>query len=229
MLVMLADDDSSIRAVVEHVVNEAGYDFVAATDGLEALTLYEREKPDVLVLDVMMPKLNGFEIASLLRQRGETVPILMLTAKSDIADKADGFQAGADDYLVKPFLPRELSLRIDALLRRATVLRVDRDSASSALAFDGLSIDVKRRRVEARGVAVSLTPKEFHLLHMLASSPGEVFSREQLIRDIWGPEYVGEVGSITVLIHRLREKIEEDPRNPRYIQTVWHVGYRFGD
>lgn len=228
MKILLADDDESVRTVVEHVVRDAGYDFCFATDGEKTLEVFEAEKPDLLILDVMMPKLNGFEVVSRLREKKITVPVIILTAKGDIVDKSIGFNSGADDYLVKPFIPQELQLRIEALLRRGKKGRSS-GSLASNLQFDGLEVDVKRRRVIVRGKLVEVTPKEFHLLHMMAANPGEVFTREQLIEDVWGEGFAGEITSLTVLIRRLREKIEEDPSNPKYIKTVWHVGYRFGD
>jgi two-component system response regulator VicR len=225
---MLADDDAGMQTLVGHIVREAGHEFLCATDGEEALTLYEREQPDLLILDVMMPKLNGFEVTLRLREKRATTPIILLTAKGDIVDKSIGFKAGADDYLVKPFIPQELQLRIEALLRRGQKGH-RRGYLPDVLTFDGLEINAKKRKVIAQGQQVELTPKEFHLLYMLACNPGEVFTRDQLIEDIWGPEYAGETTGITVLIHRVREKIEANPQEPRYIQTVWHVGYRFGE
>jgi two-component system response regulator VicR len=228
MKIMLADDDEGMQTLVGHIVRDAGYEFICAPDGEEAIMLFEAERPDLLILDVMMPRLNGFEVTAQLRKRKASTPIILLTAKGDIVDKSIGFQAGADDYLVKPFIPQELQLRIEALLRRGKKGR-SRGYLPNVLTFDGLEIDAKKRRVIARGKVVDLTPKEFHLLYMLACNPGEVFTRDQLIEDIWGPEYAGETTGITVLIHRIREKIEPDPHDPRYIQTVWHVGYRFGE
>lgn len=228
MKVMLADDEQGIQTLVEHIVRKDGYDFCRAFDGEEALEVFEREKPDLVVLDIMMPNRNGFEVCTELRSRNVDVPIIFLTAKGDIVDKSVGFNAGADDYLVKPFTPQELSLRIAALMRRYAPER-KKGYTANHIRYEGLEIDVKRRRVTVRGSAVELTPKEFHVLFMLASNPGIVFTRDQLIHDVWGPEYVGESSSITVFIRRIREKIEKDPSNPKYLQTVWHVGYRFGD
>ncbi|MEF9875922.1 MAG: response regulator transcription factor [Gordonibacter sp.] len=228
MKIMLADDDEGIRVLVSHIIKDAGYDFCVAVDGLEAIEQYKAERPDVLILDVMMPGLNGFDVCKRLRDEKVTVPIIVLTAKGDIVDKSVGFKAGADDYLVKPFVSEELLLRIEALLRRSGKVMTE-GYISDRLQFDGMEIDVKRRRVEVAGVVANLTPKEFHLLHLLASNPGIVFTKDQLIEDIWGAHYEGEMAGITVLVHRLREKIEADPSNPRYVHTVWHVGYRFGD
>lgn len=229
MKVMLADDEESMRTLVEHLVRDCGYEFCFAEDGIRALQVYDKEHPDLLILDIMMPGQNGFEVCSTLRDRGEAVPIIFLTAKGDIVDKSVGFKAGGDDYLVKPFSPKELSLRIDALLRRSVLAQTPKKSLiPNRLEFDGLSIDVESRQVTVEGRPVELTPKEFHVLYMLAGSPGKIFTRDQIIEDVWGPEYVGGSSSITVLIRRIRMKIEKDPSNPEYVQTIWHVGYRFG-
>lgn len=227
MKVMLADDEQGIHTLVEHIVRKDGYEFCCAFDGEQALDVFEKEHPDLVVLDIMMPNLNGFEVCARLREQSINVPIIFLTAKGDIVDKSVGFNAGADDYLVKPFTPQELSLRIAALMRRYTPER-KKGYTADYIKYEDIEIDVKRRRVTVRGNVVELTPKEFHVLFMLASNPGVVFTRDQLIHDVWGPEYVGETSSITVFIRRIREKIEKDPSNPKYLQTVWHVGYRFG-
>lgn len=226
MRVLLADDDESMRTLVGFVVRSMGHEVVEARDGEEAWGLIRSERPDLAILDVMMPGMNGYDLTAHLREAGNEVLVLLLTAKGDIVDKSSGFRAGADDYLVKPFIPEELQLRIEALLRRVR-------SASSvsiedvSLDFDGLSIDRRRRRVTLDGRAVDLTPKEFHLLHLFACNPGVVFTREQLTQQLWGEDYYGEASAVAVLIHRLREKLEVDPRNPHFIRTVWHVGYRF--
>jgi two-component system response regulator VicR len=228
MKILFADDDEGMRTLVEHIVLDAGHEFVCAEDGAEALALAESGRPDLLILDVMMPQLNGFEVCEKLREQKVSAPIILLTAKGDIVDKSIGFKAGADDYLVKPFIPQELQLRIEALLRRGTK-GLSTGYMADKLCYDDLEIDIKRRKVTVRGKNIDLTPKEFHILHMLASNPGVVFTREQLVEDIWGQQYSGEITGITVLVHRVREKIEVDPSNPHYIQTIWHVGYRFGD
>ncbi|MDR0515407.1 MAG: response regulator transcription factor [Coriobacteriaceae bacterium] len=228
MKILLADDDEGMQTLVEHIVLDAGHEFMGAKDGEEALALCESKKPDLLILDVMMPGMNGFKVCERLRAKKASLPIILLSAKGDIVDKSIGFEAGADDYLVKPFIPQELQLRIEALLRRGQKSRFG-NFIADRLCYDGLEVDIKRRKVEVRGREVELTPKEFHVLHMLASNPGVVFTRDQLIEEIWGSRYTGELTGITVLVSRIREKIEQDPTNPHYIQTVWHVGYRFGD
>jgi two-component system response regulator VicR len=223
---MLVDDEESMRILIERIVINDGYDFCFASDGLEALELYKREKPDLLILDVMMPKCNGYEVCQRLRTGGATEPIIFLSAKGDITDKGAGFGAGGDDYLVKPFSPKELSLRIDARLKQHTRAAFQH---KGTVDIHGIELDPKRHRVVVRGKLVDLTPKEFQILHLLVSQPGEVFTREQIIDEIWGNEFVGEITSIAVFVRKIREKIEEDPAHPRYLQTVWRIGYRFGD
>lgn len=229
MKVLLADDDESMRTLVGFVVRSMGHEVIVACDGEEAWALIASERPDLAILDVMMPKIDGYDLTARLRVAGNEVLVLLLTAKGDIVDKSSGFRAGADDYLVKPFIPEELQLRIEALLRRARSAppSTRSDEALEVLEVDGLMIDRRRRRVTLDGRLIELTPKEFHLLHLLAANRGVVFTREQLTTDIWGEGYYGEASAVAVLVHRLREKLEADPRNPHFIQTVWHVGYRF--
>jgi len=226
--IMLVDDEQSIRTVVEHIVTEEGYEFCYAADGAEALEVLEDEKPDLLILDVMMPKLNGFEVCTKIRESGNDLPIIFLSAKGDIVDKSVGFRAGADDYLVKPFSSMELSLRIEALLRRKREqkpLQVNRNYCK----LGDLEIYFNKFEVKKRGKKIDLTPKEFKILAYMAASPGEVFTREQLLSHAWGDDYVGELTTIAVFIRKIREKIEDDPSKPKYLQTVWSVGYKFGE
>lgn len=227
MKVLFADDDEGMRTLVERIVRENGYDCLCSKDGEEALAAIESERFDLVLLDVMMPKLDGFEVCGRMRNAGLTTPIIMVTAKSDIVDKSVGFKMGADDYLVKPFVAQELLLRMEALVRRSQ-MGSDARSESETLRVDGLELDVVNHRATVRGASVELTPKEFKLLVILAGSPGQVFSHRQLTEEVWGAGYAGEITSITVLVHRLRSKIEEDASNPQFVQTVWHAGYRFG-
>ena len=226
MKILLVDDEESIRTLVEHILVENGYSYAYASDGVEALEVFERENPDLVILDIMMPRMNGYDVCMTLRDRGSSVPIMFLTAKGDIVDKGIGFKLGADDYLVKPFAPQELLWRVEALLRRARP--IDAVPQDGIIEYRGFRMDTLRRRVTVDGKLVDLTPKEFQLLHVLAQAQGQVFTRDQLISDVWGEEYVGSSTSITVIVRRIREKIEEDPSEPQYLQTVWHVGYRFG-
>jgi two-component system response regulator VicR len=223
---MLADDEESIQKLVEKIVVGKGYDFCAATDGEEAIDVFYRENPDLLILDVMMPEIDGFQVCRMLRESGAVAPIVFLSARSDIIDKSIGFNAGGDDYLVKPFSPQELALRIEAHLRRQKRISPEMENNFSIGDF---AFDIKRKRVMKQGKAVELTPKEFMILVLLARHPGEIFTREQLTEEIWGKEFVGETSSVAVFIRRIREKIEKNPSRPQYIQTVWRAGYRFGD
>jgi len=226
MKIMLVDDEESMRVLIERIVINDGYEFCFAIDGLEAFEVYEREEPNLMILDVMMPKLNGYEVCQRLRTNGVTVPIIFLSARGDIIDKGAGFGVGGDDYLVKPFSPKELSMRIDARLKQHTRAVVQQKGSIDVL---GIELDSKRHRVTVRGRLVELTPKEYNILHLLASNPGEVFTREQIIDEVWGKEYVGETTSIAVFVRKIREKIEDDPAHPHYLQTVWRIGYRFGN
>lgn len=227
MKIMLADDEQSMRTLVERVVLDAGYEFCSARDGQEALDVFEAEKPDLVILDVMMPKLDGFQVCKKMREQGILTPAIFLSAKGDIVDKGVGFSVGGDDYLVKPFSPQELSLRIEAHLRKhKLVFTQNRDDCIKA---GDIEFDIKRHKVIVRGTVVDFTPKEFQILLLLASHPGEVFTREQLIEAVWGEEFIGETSSIAVFVRKIREKIEEDPSKPQLLQTVWRVGYRFGD
>ena len=216
MNIMLADDDEGLRQVIERIVVEDGYDFCCAGTGSEALALYEAEHPDLVILDVMMPELNGFDVCSELRKRGSKVPVLFLSAKGDIVDKSVGFKTGADDYLVKPFSPVELSLRIGAL-------------PASRIAIGDVEVLLDSYEVRVRGKAVDLTSKEFEIVALLASSPGKVFTREQILEHIWGQSSDTDLRSITVFVRKIREKIEDNPSTPRYLLTVWRVGYKFCD
>ena len=222
--IMLVDDEKSMRKLVERIVRADGYDYCEAVDGLTAISVFHEEKPDLLILDVMLPKLDGFQVCRKLRDAGVVIPILFLSAKSDIVDKGAGFSAGGDDYIAKPFSAQELSLRIEAHLKYYGRLT---SKPNEAMYVGGFSFDAHRNEVSIDGRIVDLTPKEFQILHLLASNPGTVFTREQLTEAVWGKEYLGESSSVPVLIRRIREKIEPDPSNPRYLQTVWRVGYKF--
>lgn len=225
--ILLADDEPSMQNLIRRLVTGAGHGFCCASDGEEAVRVYEREQPDLLILDVMMPKLDGFQVCRKLRAAGAIVPIVFLTAKGDITDKSAGFNVGGDDYLVKPFDPEELLLRIDAHLKRNE--RIVPKQQEDSVVLGGWEFDTKRYRVVFEGKRIDFTPKEFQILFLLASHPGEVFTREQLIEAVWGEEFVGETSSLPVFIRKIREKIEKDPSHPDHLQTAWRSGYRFGD
>ena len=225
MKILLVDDEISIERLVSSMLLDAGYEFAYADNGFDALAIAEREKPDLIIMDVMMPKMDGFAACRELRARGITAPIIFLSAKGDIVDKGIGFQAGGDDYMVKPFDPRELLMHIEAHLRRAN-MGVATASKDEVLDIGRFTLDVAQFRVTKGDERLSLTPKEFKIFFALASNPGIVLSKEQLVEAAWGKEFVGETSSITVFIKKLREKIEDDPSDPRIIQTVWGIGYR---
>lgn len=200
-----------------------GYQVSTATNGEEALRLAEREQPDLIILDLMLPRVDGFEVCRRLRAYTNT-PIIILSAKGDEVDKVTGFRLGVDDYLTKPFSPMELVLRVKAVLRRT---RAKDEGQALRIVYPGLEMDLRTREVKVRGQPVSLTAREFDLLWLMASHPFQVFSREQLFTRIWGEEYLQDENTVTVMIRRLRSKIEQDPDNPAIIVTVWGVGYKF--
>lgn len=229
--IMLIDDDPSLQLALRHLIAEAGYDFCCAGNGREGLALIDAERPDLLLLDVMMPGMNGYDVCTALRERGHRIPIVFLSAKGDIVDKSIGFKAGGDDYLVKPFDNSELLLRIEAHLRRhksdlAFAKAVSREGSNKT---GDLEILFNRYEVLLRGKPVELTAKEFEILALLASSPGQVFTRNQIFEHIWGRESQVDENSITVFMRKIREKIEDNPSQPKYLLTVWRVGYKFAE
>ena len=221
--ILVVDDDPTISEVVARYLEREGYEVDIASDGEEALAKGKSGSPDLVVLDLMLPKVDGLEVFRILRAE-DSVPIIMLTAKGEEMDKLVGLSLGADDYITKPFSPRELVARIKNVLRRSTQPRT---YEGDSLRFQDLHISPKTRQVRARGADVELTAKEFDLLLFLAQRPRQVFSREQILNEVWDYIYVGDTSTVTVHIRRLREKIEVDPAKPRYIQTVWGIGYKF--
>jgi two-component system response regulator ResD len=233
--ILVIEDEESIIYLLNLYLKDAGYTVIVAKDGVDGLALHAREHPDLLILDIMLPGIDGFEICRRIRVWSMT-PILILTARSDEEDRINGLEMGADDYLVKPFSPRELVSRVRAVLRRvghgdtgihdALSPTLATTECTSVLHFPGLVIDLLARRVEVKGREVALTPTEFDLLALLAKSPDRVFTREVLMNQIWGYDYLGDGHTIDVHISTLRKKIDVDPQQ-RYIKTVWRVGYRF--
>lgn len=220
--IMVVDDDPKVQKIVEHTLRNEGFTVVKALDGEQALAILPGENPHLVVLDLMMPKMDGFEVCRRIRQRFNT-PILVLSAKDAEIDKVVGFNLGVDDYLTKPFSPKELVLRIKAILRRSQAPQGD--IQQRVIAGD-LELNGSTRTVTVKGMPVELTVKEFDTLWLLATHPGHVFTRAQLLDRIWDTDYTGDSNIVTVLIKRLREKIEEDPSNPRRIKTVWGLGYK---
>jgi two-component system response regulator VicR len=224
--IMIVDDQKSICNAVRHAVESNGFEFCSAQDGHEAIRVFEAQKPDVLILDVLLPHMNGFEVCQKLRENGSNTPIIFLTAKGDIVDKSTGFNAGADDYMVKPFSLVELMLRIEAILRRSKKDAIS-NSPVSIITVGAIEIRLDSYEVLVDGKHVLLTAKEFEFLAFMAAHPGKVFTREQLLKQIWDEEFEGYANSITVLVRKIREKIEKDPSKPVHLQTVWRVGYKF--
>ncbi len=222
--VLVVDDEPTISEVVARYLERGGYATATAGDGIEALRVAGECNPDLVVLDLMLPELDGFEVLRRLQADGEErTPVILLTAKGEHDDKLAGLRRGADDYIVKPFSPSELVARVDAVLRRA---HPDRTEAEP-LRFDGLEIDVRARRAIRDGEELQLSQREFDLLSFLATHPGQAFSRDQLMDRVWEAALYSDTSTVTVHVRRLRAKIEPDPEQPRFIQTVWGVGYRF--
>lgn len=211
-----------VAEVVERYLRRDGYDVRIATDGNAGLEEFFSFQPDLVVLDLMLPGMDGREVCRRIRARSDAA-IVMLTARGEEIDKLLGLELGADDYITKPFSPRELAARVKAVLRRSNRQVQNGDT----LRFEDLRIDGRKRTVEDRRGKVHLTAREFDLLFYLASSPGQVFSREQLMNSVWDYEFVGDSSTVTVHMRRLRAKVEEDPSRPRHLKTVWGVGYKF--
>ncbi|HYN87912.1 MAG TPA: response regulator transcription factor [Ardenticatenaceae bacterium] len=225
-LILVVDDEPSIREVVALYLNRAGYRVSTAADGVEAVTLAAGQPVDLVILDLMLPKIEGLEVFRRLRAVGN-VPIIMLTARSSETDRIVGLELGADDYVVKPFSPRELVARVGAVLRRTNTDTPAVNGRTKPIESGELRVDPSARTVTVRGDAVSLTATEFDLLWFFASHPGQVFTRDQLLDNVWGYDFFGDASTVTVHVRRLREKIERDPAHPQCILTVWGVGYKF--
>ena len=219
--VLVVDDEPIVREVVARYLRRDGFRTLEAGDGDTARELVERDEPGLVVLDVMLPGMDGLALCRWIRSRSD-LPVILLTARGDEADRIVGLELGADDYVTKPFSPRELAARVRTVLRRAQPAA----PREERLTFDGLELDAATRDVRRNGELLRLTAKEFDLLWFLASHPRRVFSRDQLMSRVWGYEPAFDSGTITVHVRRLREKIEDDPARPRHLETVWGVGYR---
>ena len=220
--VLVVDDDTTVREVVVSYLRAAGHDVVEAADGEEALSSQSDRKVDLVVLDLMLPGISGLDVCRRLRAASD-VPIIMLTARTDEPDRVNGLESGADDYVGKPFSPRELTLRVDRVLRRAGSAVPD---LPDVLTDDDLVLDHRRHEVTRDGELLALTAREYDLLRFLMASPGQVFTRAELLDRVWGWAVGGE-STVTVHVRRLREKIEPDPQEPTRLVTVWGVGYRW--
>ena len=226
--ILLVDDEQPIQTLLSFPLQRDGYEVVQAADGAEALARYSEQIFDLVVLDVMLPRMDGLEVCRRLRAKGETVPIIMLTAKSEEIDKVLGLELGADDYITKPFSMREFRSRVKAALRRSGMARTDTDD-ERPIDVRGLRIDPGKRTVARNGDVVPTTYVEFEILAALARSPGRVFTRDMLLARVWGDSAYRDPRTIDVHIRHLREKIEADPKEPEYLFTVRGVGYRFRD
>jgi DNA-binding response OmpR family regulator len=220
--VLVVDDEPIVRDVVVRYLRGAGYETIEAGDGDAARRLIENEAPELVVLDVMLPGTDGLALCRWIRASGD-LPVILLTARGDESDRIVGLDIGADDYVTKPFSPRELTARVRTVLRRAR----DSTPVAARLVFDSLELDAAAREVRRGGDDVRLTAREFELLWFLASNPRQVFSRDQLMARVWGYTSALDTGTVTVHMRRLRAKLEPDPMRPRYLETVWGSGYRF--
>lgn len=224
-LILVVDDEAPIVEILKFNLTKSGYKVLAAYDGEEGLNLAISEKPDLILLDVMLPKMDGFEVCKKIREKQST-PIIMLTARDEEVDKVLGLELGADDYITKPFSVRELLARVKANIRRT--VSDDKPVADGELiTFESLTINPSRYEVSKSGTVIDLTLREFELLKFLAVQPGKIFTRETLLEKVWGYEYFGDVRTVDVTVRRLREKVEDNPASPNFIMTKRGVGYYF--
>jgi DNA-binding response OmpR family regulator len=222
--VLVVDDEPMVRDVLSRYLERGGFEVEAVADGERALAAFEARRPDLVLLDLMLPRIDGFEVFRQIRARASS-PVIMITARGQTTDRIVGLETGADDYVSKPFSPAEVVARVRSVLRRSSASAPA--TGDAPLRFDGLEIDAAAREVRIDGRSVALTPKEFDLLLLFASNPRRVFSRFQLIDELWDVAFDGDPATVTVHIRRLREKIEADPSQPRRLVTVWGIGYRF--
>lgn len=221
--ILAVDDDPKVLKLLKHSLGAEGFEVHTARDGFEALEMAREVRPDLVILDLMMPDMDGFETMGKLKEFLD-VPMIMLSARGDEIDRVVGLRMGVDDYQVKPFSPLELSLRVKAILRRGTAAK---KGVEKVLQYGELMVDYDKRLVQKNGQTINLTPKEFELLWLMASHPNQVFSKAHLLEVIWESTYEGDENTVNVHIRRLREKIEHAPSQPCYIKTVWGTGYKF--
>lgn len=224
MKILVVDDEALLVKGIRFNLQNEGYEVITGSDGLEAVRLVQEQSPDLIVLDVMMPNMDGMTACSKIREFS-SIPIILLTAKTDDMDKLMGFDVGADDYLTKPFNILELKARIRALLRRSG--STEKKAAGNTMSIGTISLDLNARNAYRSGVLVDLTAKEFDVIEFLMKNPNRVYSRESLLDTIWAYEYRSDIRTVDVHIRRLREKLEENPAEPKYILTKWGVGYYF--
>ncbi|HYY42380.1 MAG TPA: response regulator transcription factor [Pyrinomonadaceae bacterium] len=227
---LVIEDDENISTAISEYFTRAGFQVATAEDGVSGVQAALADRPDVVLLDLMLPKMDGLAVCRELREKAPYIPILMLTAKDDVFDKVLGLEMGADDYITKPFTFRELEARIKSVLRRVQVgTRTESTTDEAPIVRGKLRIDPAKREVTVGDRQVELTPKEFELLRLFASNPGRVFERKYLLQKIWDYSYEGYDRTIDSHINRLRAKIEENPENPQMVLTVWGIGYKFSD
>ncbi|HEX8982715.1 MAG TPA: response regulator transcription factor [Ktedonobacterales bacterium] len=224
--VLVVDDEEPIREVLAEYLRQAGFSVLKAADGPEAIRIATATPPDLLILDLMLPGMDGLDVCRKLRET-LAAPILMLTARGEEEDTLAGFRSGADDYVTKPFSPREVVMRVQAIMRRVEATSAPAIALDDTLIFGELVIRTSLRQVERDGIPLDLTAREFDLLRFLAGHPRQVFSRQQLLDQVWGYDYFGDPSTVTVHIRRLREKVERDPAEPARLKTIWGVGYKF--
>ncbi|MDQ7826278.1 MAG: response regulator transcription factor [Candidatus Eremiobacteraeota bacterium] len=220
--ILVVDDERNIVELLKYNLEKEGYEVISAYDGFEAVNLAKQDRPDLIILDIMLPGQGGLEVCRILRKETK-IPIIMATAKGEEIDKILGLELGADDYVTKPFSPRELVARVKAVLRRTSSKAEEKDE----LAFEDLTLNLVKHEVRLKGNEVDLKPKEFDLLKLLATNPGKVFTRDFLLEQLWGYDYLGDTRTVDVHMRRLRQKIEEDAANPRFLKTVHGIGYKF--
>ncbi len=224
--ILVVDDEDSIVKIIKYNLEKEGFDVLTACDGEEGYKLASEKKPDLILLDIMMPKMDGYEVCKKIREKS-SVPIIMLTARAEEVDKVVGLELGADDYVTKPFGNRELIARVKAHLRRTEIKKEEAQTSENSGKYGDIVIDFERFEVYKRGEVIYLTVREFELLKFLATQKNQIFSREALLEKVWGYEYFGDVRAVDVTIRRLREKVEDDPGKPRYIITKRGFGYYF--
>ena len=227
--VLIVDDEKSISDILAYNLKKDDYETVCAYDGQEALRMAREEKPDLILLDIMLPLLDGFEVCRTLRTEGDNVPIIMLTAREEETDKVFGLETGADDYITKPFSMRELLARVKTNMRRTAVTAPAASAGSdNILHFEELEIDLGRHTVRKHGGELELTEREYEIIRFMAQTPGRVVSRQELMTEVWQYDYFGDLRAVDVAMRRLREKLEDNPAEPRYIMTKRGAGYYFG-
>ncbi|MBS57346.1 MAG: DNA-binding response regulator [Chloroflexi bacterium] len=225
--ILVVEDEENILEALKYNISKEGYEFLSASDGDTAISLARQKSPDLIILDVMIPKLDGFEVCRILRKE-TNIPIFMLTAKTEEIDRVIGLEIGADDYITKPFSMRELLVRIKNVLRRYSSRQIPaKVGVEEIINIGGLKIDSISHSVELNGAEINLKPKEFELLYFLASNSGRVFTRAQLLEHLWGENYYGDIRTVDVHVRWVRQKIESAPSNPRMLKTIRGVGYRF--